>query len=440
MDAETRRVVEAMNPWWREGRSLEGEIRARLPATYVPRRLRDRLGPLWGSANKAHLVVGPRQAGKTTFLWKHLVETGGRILFLNAEDPRIRAWCRSAAVFLEDLARGLGPVEAIFLDEAQHLDEPGLFVKGLVDLRPGCPIFVTGSSAFHLHARTRESLAGRATRATLLPFGALELLPPAGESPRLTWRAEARRVAERLARTGGYPEVWTAAEPEAILELLVQAFLSRDASDAFRIRRPDAMRRLLPLAAGQVGNLVNIAEWASILGVSRDTVAEYCEILEGAHLIRRVPVFAGGKRAELTASSKVYFLDNGFRNRVLGDLGPLETRSDRGALLESWVFTELTKARPEGEPVRYWRTRSGAEVDFVLDDPGGLTGLEVKAGAMSAPRLSRSARSFIEAYGPRTFWVLNDTLEAEETLHGTRIRWAPFEGWLEELGTSGNGR
>ena len=114
-------------------------------------------------ARKMVFLSGPRQAGKSTLVWSYL-RTLTRPLFLNLEEPSFRMWCRSAAGFLADLSELGSPPDAIFLEEAQHLDEAGLFVKGLVDARLGSPIVVTGSSSFHLMARTRESLAGRARR------------------------------------------------------------------------------------------------------------------------------------------------------------------------------------------------------------------------------------------------------------------------------------
>ncbi|HXV64579.1 MAG TPA: ATP-binding protein [Vicinamibacteria bacterium] len=234
----------------------------------------------------------------------------------------------------------------IFFEEAQYLEEAGLFLKGVVDRKPGVPILVTGSSSFHLHSRTRESLAGRATRSRPLPFALSEVIFDLGEKPDAFRR---RIVEDRFARhviMGGYPKVWLSENPELVLTDLVEAIILRDASDLFRIGRPDAFRRLLRLAASQAGNRVNLSEWASILGVSRDTVASYLEILESSHVVSVLPPFVGGKRAEATSTPKIFFVDNGIRNRLLHDFKPIEERVDKGALLENWIFTELWRACP----------------------------------------------------------------------------------------------
>jgi hypothetical protein len=373
--------------------------------------------------NRAHLVVGPRQAGKSTAIWRHLADEGRPALFIDCEQHLVRDWCRSAPLFLADVETLVeGPV-TLFFEEAQYLEEAGLFLKGLVDRKPGAPILVTGSSSFHLHSKTRESLAGRATRTRLLPFALSELLFDLQDQP----EAIRRRVSEdhfaRHAVIGGYPNVWLSDAPEVNLTDLVEAIILRDASDLFRIGRPDAFRRLLRLAASQIGNRVNTSEWASILGVSRDTVASYLEILESSHVVSLLSPFVGGKRAEVTSSPKVFFVDNGIRNHLLHDFKPIDERIDKGALVENWVFTELWKNLPEGATLHFWRSASGAEVDFVLTRGDITLAIEVKSERIRRPTVPRSARSFIEAYGPRSFLVVNRGLETRIRVGETHVEW-----------------
>ncbi len=341
----------------------------------------------------------------------------------NCELPVFRGWCSDPRRFAEELLQLVPEPGALFLDEVQHLDEAGLFIKGLVDRGLPCPLLVTGSSSYHLRAKTRESLAGRARRARLFPFTLDEVCQDAAElGPAM--RCEIRR--ERMGRhlvLGGYPAVWLGEEPEDELAHLVQAFLIRDASDLYKIKRPDVFRALLTLAARQVGNLVNLSEWASLLGVSVPTVASYLSIMEESQLLRRVPLFAGGKRAELTATPRVFFLDAGLRNYLVGDLAPFEHRADRGPLLESWLFSELHKSLPFASSILSWRTRSGAEVDLVVRDGEQLVGIEIKAGSLGRPTLSRGARSFIEAYRPRLFLVANLGLEHRSNVAGRPVEW-----------------
>ena len=423
MDRNLQTILLSDNPWLLEPASLTGWLRRRLPATYVLRLAAATARKRWSEPDRAHLVIGPRQAGKSTALWAYLAELGKPALFVDCEQALVRDWCRSAPLFLADLEGLVAQPVTLFFEEIQHLEEAGLFLKGLVDRRVGVPILVTGSSSYHLGARTRESLAGRATRTRLLPLSLAEVCQDLAEKPRiLRDRLEEERFARHLV-FGGYPAVWLSQTPEVLLTDLVEAFVLRDASDLFRITRPDAFRQLLRLLAGQVGSLVNLSEWASILGIGRDTVASYLDILESSHLIMTLSPFAGGKRAELTARPKVYLLDNGLRSRLLHDFRPLEERTDAGPLLENWVATELWKVLPDGATLHFWRSASGAEVDFVIARGDRILPLEVKADRRGRPSLSRSLRSFLEAYQPAIALVVNPGLAHKDRIGETEVEW-----------------
>ncbi len=423
MDRDLQTILLRDNPWILDPGELGGWLRHRLPPVSLRRH---GVGPArrrWQEANRAHLVTGPRQAGKSTLIWTHLAELGTPVLFIDCEQPLVQAWCRSAALFLADLERLVAAPVTLFFEEVQHLEEAGLFLKGLVDRRSGVPILVTGSSSYHLGARTRESLAGRATRTRLLPFSLAEVSAELAGKPELV---RTRLIAERLTRHcrfGGYPEVWLSERPEMHLTDLVEAFVLRDASDLFRIRRPDAFRHLLRLMAGQAGSLVNLSEWAALLGVCRDTVASYLEILESGHVVAVLAPFAGGRRSELTRNPKAYLLDSGIRNQLLHDFRPLEERSDSGPTLESWVMSELWKTMPDDATLHFWRSTSGAEVDFVATLGDVTVGVEVKAGALRRPLLARGARSFISAYRPAALFVVNTGLEYAQQIGDTPVKW-----------------
>ena len=347
--------------------------------------------------------MSPRQAGKSTLAWWTLHQAELPTLLLNCEEPALRSWLRSPALFLDDLGQIVDRPPALLLEEAQWLEEAGLFLKGLVDRRYPAPILVTGSSSFHFEARTRESLAGRARRTLLLPLSYAELAADIHGPPLARKRARAE-LQERLLRFGGFPAVVKAEDPADELAALVEAFIIRDASDRFDIRNLPAFRRLLGLVASQVGSLSNHSEWAAHLGISSDTVASYVGLLEDAHVLRSQRPYAGGKRAELLQRPKVYFIDNGIRNQVFGGFGPLAQRADAGALHESLALSEILKSIPPLlVGVHHWRTRSGAEVDFVLEHRGRLLAVEVKAGdargGSAARRVASSRRT-----SPNSSW------------------------------------
>jgi len=434
MDHAFLALVKQANPWLERPELGPALVARHVPAGFVPRRTPR--ADAWPVRGRAHLVVGARQVGKSSFLWQRFQAWGRVPLLLNAEEPAVRLWCRSPTILTADLKGLVGPDVPILLEEAQHLEEAGLLIKGLVDGGLPNPVFVTGSSSYHLHARTRESLAGRATRVTLHPFSLDEVCADLAQRPPLLRADQARARAFRQAVWGGYPAAWLSTSPDSVLAELRDAFVLRDASDLFRVQHLDAFRRLLRLIAGQVGSLVNVAEWATICGISRPTVDAYLDILEQSHLVRRVRPFVGGKRSELTHNPKVTFCDSGLRSAVLGRFEPFEHSLERGALLESWVAAELLKHLDPLAPtdeLRYWRSKAGAEVDFVLERPDGLVGIEVKASLGARPALSRSARSFLDAYHPARFLVLTLGAQAEQTIGDTRVTWLGPEALTDAL-------
>jgi predicted AAA+ superfamily ATPase len=411
---------------WLEGADLATWLGRMLPTDYVPRSLR------LDAEREACLVVGPRQVGKSTLIWKTLADAREPVLFVNCEEPAMQEWLRSPATFVADLEELAPGARSLFFEEAQHLDDAGLLVKGLVDRRIGRRIYATGSSAFDLQARTRESLAGRARRHLLLPF-ALDELAASSAAPPILAHKRRTEIVRALLVYGGYPTVWASRAKERELGGLVEAFVVRDASDRFRIRNVPAFRKLLRLMASQAGSLCNYSEWGALCGVSNDTVAQHVGLLEDSHLVRLVAPFVGGKRAELTKTPKVYFLDNGVRNALFGGFAPIDERPDRGALVEGFVLGELCRnTNPLLDTVRYWRSTSGAEVDFILEHGDRLLGVEVKAGDARGI-LSRSARSFADAYSPDLFLVVSEAAAPDREQGATPIRFVRPESVAGEI-------
>ena len=119
----------------------------------------------------------------------------------------------------------------------------------------------------------------------------------------------------------------------------------------------------------------------------------------------------------------MFFVDDGIRHHLVGDLRSLEDRADAGVALENWVFSELWKAVPTGGDLNFWRSTSQAEVDFVLSAGSTLVGIEVKAATGGRPGITRSARSFVEAYAPKALLVVNRGVDTTSDLGSTHVRW-----------------
>ncbi len=411
LNSEIQNRILQYNPWLTQPNHADALIRRYLPETYVPRDAE----PVNLVNDRALLIVGPRQSGKSTLAWRLLQSSAPDILYLNLEDPLLRSTLGAAVELASLIRERFSSIRVIFLDEAQHLTDAGIFVKGLVDAKLSIPIVVTGSSSFHLMSKTRESLAGRADRLRLLPFSLRELLRQEKPPNPIAARSLSEKIFSRQMIHGSYPAVYLAqTDPDRVrlLSDLTEALILRDASDLFRIKRVDVFRRLLTLLAGQIGNLINFSELASICHVDAATIHAYVEILEESHIVKVVRPFFGGKRRELTTAPKVYFVDSGIRNQLLNAFsGDLSLRPDKGALMENWAFSELYKVLPLASTIHYWRSKSGGEVDFVVEQADGIIAVEVKSAELERPRLTRACRSFIDAYRPEKFVLLNRSLD-----------------------------
>ncbi len=419
-------VLRAHNPWLDRPQDQSALLAASLPDQLVARRRTLALSP-----GQAELVVGPRQTGKSTLIRAALARREEPVLVLHAEEPRIRELAESPGQAVESIRGVLEDRTVILLEEVQHLRDAALFLKGLVDLDRRRRVVATGSSSFELRSRTRESLAGRARRTLLLPFSLEEVAATLPAGLPAVREHHLAMLWGRLLVTGGYPGPWFDAEPEASLRRLVEAFALRDASDFYAVERPSAFRKLLELAAADIGNLVNLSAWASLAGVSRSTAERYLQIAEQAHLLRLVPPFTGGKRSEVTGAPKAFFLDNGLRNAVFAGFAPLDERPDRGALWENGVFAELAKRVELLDEIRHWRTTNQAEVDLVIRRRARLVAVEVKAGELARPRISRAARSFAAAYRPACLAVVNASLRLDTEVEGVPVRF--LRPWELEL-------
>jgi predicted AAA+ superfamily ATPase len=188
-------------------------------------------------------------------------------------------------------------------------------------------------------------------------------------------------------------------DKEKYLEEMSTAYLYKDILDLSGIRHPSGIRRLLQLLAFQIGSQVSLTELGTQLGMSKDTVAHYINLLEAAFVVFRLPGYSRNLRKEATKMDKIYFYDLGVRNAIIGNFNGLRRRNDTGQLWENFLMVERIKrhAYAHGRGNRYfWRTYTGAELDLVEERDGKLFGYEF---AWSARRKSKQPpRTWLESY------------------------------------------
>lgn len=338
--------------------------------------------------NKAIIVIGPRQVGKTTLIW-HLLDKRD-VLFLDGDDPITRRLLTNANT--EQLKSLIKEKPFVFIDKAQRVDNIGLTLKIVTDQIKTTQLFVSGSSSFELSNLTREPLTGRKWEYTLYPISWQEFEDHVGVL------ASIQQLPLRLVY-GMYPEIITQSGNEfELLKQLTDSYLYKDILSYKGIRKPEVMSHLLRALALQVGSEVSYRELSTLLGIDTKTVSAYVSLLEQAYVIFKLPSFSRNLRNEIKRNQKIYFYDNGLLNIVKGNLNAWETREDKGSLWENFLISERQKKNSYKQSLAnsyFWRTKQQQEIDYVEDEGGKITAYELKWSPTAKVRIPEM---FIKKY------------------------------------------
>jgi len=320
---------------------------------------------------KAIVVVGARQVGKTTLL-KSILE-GKDYLFLDADDPTVRSLLSNPNT--EQLRTIIGNYKTVFIDEAQRIPGIGLTLKIIIDQFKDVRLFVSGSSSFDLGNLLNEPLTGRKWEYQMFPVSWEEYENTIGF-------VKSEQQLENRLLYGFYPDVINnQGNEKETLKNLVNSYLYRDILALSDIRRSDVLEKLVQAIALQIGNEVNYNELSQTVGINRITVQKYIDILEKGYIVFRLNSFSRNIRDEIKKNRKIYFLDNGIRNMIIGDFNPLNLRGDKGALWENFLVSERYKQnmyKQTFSQMFFWRTKQQQEIDFVEVNKGKIYGYEFK--------------------------------------------------------------
>lgn len=349
--------------------------------------------------NKIITLLGPRQVGKTTLLEQIIEDTGhDKILTLNCdnEDDRTLLQGRSST----ELRNLIGNNELIVIDEAQRVENIGLTLKMMGDLKTKSNIVVTGSSSPDLGDSVNEPATGRLIEYNLFPFTISEL------ADETSWREEHRMLSQRLIY-GLYPEVVMYPEDaRRTLMTICNSYLYKDLLSYDGIRKPSLLKNLVRALALQVGSEVSYNELAQLVGADKATVEKYIDLLEKCFVVFKLPSYSRNLRNEIKKGKKIYFYDNGIRNAVLSNFAMPERRTDMGALWENFLVSERLKRNAYAgnyAQMFFWRTQAQQEIDYVEECDGQLSTFEFKWNPKAKATLPKA---FTDAYSGSTFEVV----------------------------------
>lgn len=366
----------------------------------IPRLLADTILRKLKTTNKGVVVYGARQVGKTTLSRDVIKRLGLRTLTVNGDQSQYIDIITSRNLAkIKSLVAGY---ELLFVDEAQRIPEIGINLKIVLDELLPIKVLVTGSSSLDLASKISEPLTGRVWNYHLYPISFLEL-KSLYNVVELT-----ESVEERLVH-GSYPEIFSITgglQKKEYLQNLSDAYLYRDLIEFGDIKNSSKIRDLLKLLAFQIGYEVSLTELGTQLAMGKDTVARYIDLLEKSFIIYRLKGFSRNLRKEVTKMDKVYFYDVGVRNILIDNLKSLNDRNDGGQLWENFLINERMKCsayKRDYASMYFWRTHTGAELDYVEDKSGKLDGYEFRQGKVA----TKAPASWIENYPGSGFQGIN---------------------------------
>lgn len=359
--------------------------------------------------NKVVIVFGARRVGKTVLVKEILETIDEPILLLNGEDINVHD--KLAIRSVENYKQLIGSYRVLYIDEAQKIPDIGLKLKLMIDEIDGLKIIISGSSSFDISKEAGEPLTGRKYTFNLFALSENEYNQIENSISKID------KLRERLI-FGNYPELLQLPDQTDKIDYLndlVSSYLLKDILVYENIKNSQAIFNLLRLIAFQVGGEVSLQELGKQLGISKNTVEKYLDLLSKVFILHKVEGFSRNLRKEITKNSRWYFLDNGIRNAIIANFNPIEARNDIGQLWENYMISERLKFQGYkriSSNNYFWRTYEQQEIDWVEERGGSLHGYEFKWKEDKV----KIPTQWKNAYPDASFEVINNS---------------NFEGWLK---------
>jgi len=378
------------------------------------------------------VLIGARQVGKTSIMKS--LPLYGKTVFLDAQDPDVAELFKNTntiknylKIHLDSDLNGF-----LLLDEFQFINEIHTKLKLLTDHNPKLKIICSGSSSITIYQHVKESLAGRVRFIDVYSLSFTENLM--FSKPELSKLYEKYTIETDYAVIdkrfeiilneyliyGGFPRLTETTDTDQKAELLndiYKTYLLRDVRSFIRNEDFVGFNKMLRILAIEIGNMINIHNISKSCGLSYRKSEEYLDLLEQMFIIQRIDPFHSNKKKLITKMKKLYFTDIGLRNVILGNFNHPETRSDAGALLENFVFLEISRKIKTHHKIYYYRTLDGSEVDFIIDTMETIIPVEVKSKAFKMPKTLKNIVAFNNSHSAKTSWIINKSLntKAENT-------------------------
>ncbi|MGB3346079.1 MAG: AAA family ATPase [Candidatus Humimicrobiia bacterium] len=408
-------------------------------------------------------ITGPRQSGKTTFfgilntyLTEELKINRDLIRIITFEDRRIlMQFERDPLSFISSyLIEGNKRKFYLMIDEFQYAEYGGQKLKLIYDTLKNIKIFITGSSSLDIRAKVGKFMVGRILSFYLYPFNFKEYLRANNKRLERIYTQHNNQIVEwlfqekefevkrgkdifeeefiqeyeRFCIWGGYPSVvLTKSELERnkILSDIYNNYILKDIKTLLELATERNLFLLSQYLATQIGNIVVYQNLSKGSGLDYRKLKKHLSILEETFICEAVRPFFKNRQKELSRNPKIFFTDMGFRNNLMENMNELDKRSDAGAIIENSVFIRFNELSKEMRKINFWRTKAGAEVDFILHIKGKIVPVEVKYTSFNSNKTPRSLMSFIKSFNPEQALVLTKNYWGYLKKNNTKVLFVP---------------
>lgn len=412
---------------------------------YIQRKLEEKIVK-YLDRREVLAILGPRQAGKTTLLnriaEKHL--SNKKIKYLTFEN---RKELRLFEESIDDFKKIISQYEVVIIDEFQYAKDCGQKLKYLYDTTD-VKFIISGSASLDLKYKVGKYMVGRMIDFNLWQFSFREHLQDKNkelfklldkeinQNNFLNFdinkgfgqeiNSQLTKELENFVIYGGYPAVTTTEDEEikkTVLENILDKFLLKDVKSLLNLATDNELLKLGKFLAIQIGSTINYEELMSASGLGHVKVKEHLSILEKTFVVKLIKPFSTNKKTELVRNQECFYQDIGLRNSLISDFRILGDRGDKGAIMENYAYTLLRNLEIVPE-LKFWRTKSSAEVDFIIEKDQEKIPVEVKYSSKRS--VGKGYYSFLRKYKPTVGIILTKDYLAEEKIEDTVVKFIPL--------------
>lgn len=323
-------------------------------------------------------VTGPRQSGKTTLIRNEFRQ----LPYYSLENLDVRSFAVNDPVaFLNQNPEGM------VLDEVHNAPDLLSYIQGIADEHPERRFILSGSSQFAMLKKVSQSLAGRTAVFELLPLSYSEIKEQAENKP-----------LDDLLFDGFYPAIYAGRNiPKFLYPSYLKTYLDKDVRDLLQIKDMMQFHTFIRLCAGRIGSLFKASELANEIGVSSHTITAWLSVLQASYIVTLLPPYFENSHKRLTKTPKLYFTDTGLACNLLGIESAQQLARDkmRGALFENFIVMEALKSRynrGKESNLYFYRDSNQNEIDLVMKDSLGLSGIEIKSSMTYHPDFEKALK------------------------------------------------